>query len=711
MKTETSEKVSIDFNTMLQKMKKLFEYYCQFGERLNTEIMGTHKFMKINKEAEVTDKLINKTRLEIIYKSENKNGRMNFQQFLNSLVKLAELKYQDNQEELTTKDKVIKLINEHYLPLSESIFKEDNNLDNDLNKSVYLNNNINLYLNNPLCQKIIIYVSQPFFEIYKAYFPHEISISEDLNFVKEQSLTQYFQFVKDFEIAPGLISKSLTYQIFQSEIIENDNQDELQNLYFKISEKINLEEIAKFDKNNNNLIGQYFNFLKFLRCIIKFSDATYNKVELNSISLPQKLVLFLQKIEGSNGFLTFELKTFKTHSKRNNRLINKDFLEQIKEELDDNNNNDINDNNYNNYDEQSKKIQNQDSIEDTKNEEHINTLNQSENEYKNNLLYSDIYNPEYSNYINETYGIELCRIFKGLCNFGDPFNYKSMKSKIWLKFLMEANLVKIPNKTHFGLKMNEIDTLFIKLYLFNKKLKDFKTQEKKNELYILQNKITIQDLPSSIKVSSGNKINNQPYIEFIVFLVGIEILAQILYPNKEVKEAIDTLINEKIFKYLKENYDNKIKIIEDKIEYLKELQNDEEYLKLLEILYKAVTPIFNFYTRDTNNLLNVQNFLLFAQQFEIFPTLVSKTKLNAFFGCIALYSCDNDIECEEDILIEQSLFVDIIALIANEIIYSEPQPTPFEKILILVEKMSQSEGPEKITKIKGSNRYIFLIII
>ena len=95
-------------------------------------------------------------------------------------------------------------------------------------------------------------------------------------------------------------------------------------------------------------------------------------------------------------------------------------------------------------------------------------------------------------------------------------------------------------------------------------------------------------------------------------------------------------------------------------------------------------------------------FLQFAQDFELFPTVMSKAKLNAFFGAIAQYA--NYTAEDGNCVIEQSLFVDILALCANEIVFPEPEPTPVEKMLILMEKLSQSEGPEKIIKQIGNNR-------
>ena len=100
--------------------------------------------------------------------------------------------------------------------------------------------------------------------------------------------------------------------------------------------------------------------------------------------------------------------------------------------------------------------------------------------------------------------------------------------------------------------------------------------------------------------------------------------------------------------------------------------------------------------------MSFKSFLQFAQDFEIFPCIISKAKLNAFFGGIAQYSNYNDNESE--VYIEQSLFVDMLALCANEIVLPEPEPNPVEKILIFMEKIGQSEGPEKIIINTGNNR-------
>ena len=59
---------------------------------------------------------------------------------------------------------------------------------------------------------------------------------------------------------------------------------------------------------------------------------------------------------------------------------------------------------------------------------------------------------------------------------------------------------------------------------------------------------------------------------------------------------------------------------------------------------------------------------------------------------------------KDSTLIEHSLFVDLIALMALEMNYPEPEPSTIEKILIFIEKISQSQGPGKIVLNTGNRQ-------
>ena len=652
------DNINNELNEMIYKLKEIFEYYCSYGERLNTNILKSHKFIKLFKESGIKDNIVNQTRLELIYKSENKYNCMNFEQFLNALMKVAEYKYPNYSSPIELKKNLKQMIKENILPLYDLII--NGNFETTFNNSILSTtiiqqlDNIDNILYSNICEEILTSIIPILFEIYKVYFPHEISISDNIEYIKNNSIKQYNEFIKDFDISPGLLSKSVSFQIYKSEVA-NENSDisisNNKNFYQNILKNLDIDSILKYEPNNPNILGQHFIFIKFIRALIKMSQIAFAKLENtinleNSIKKEEMIIMFFQKIELSEGFTNMQKKTNKTHNEKQSMIIQQDLLDKINMEL----NGEIN--------------------EET---------NNNKSTFQSNFKKFENYEPEYSNYINEIYGNHLLNIFKGMCNFGDQFNYKNMKSKSFMKFLKDSGLIKLKENNNFGLEMSVIDTLFIKLSLLNPNLK---INEKENTI---------------------NTVNNsKAYIDFDTFIIGIEIISRIVYPHLEIKDAIDKIINENI---IPNNINNinieKIREIDDKIENIKDLQKSDDFIQILEITHKAMTPIFNYYSKDTNNYLSRENFLKFCKDYEIFPSLMSQSKLNGFFIGISQYSQIFD---DNNILIEQSLFIDLLTLIALDIIYPQPEPNPVEKILVLMEKIAQSNGNSLMISKTGSNR-------
>ncbi len=178
-----------------------------------------------------------------------------------------------------------------------------------------------------------------------------------------------------------------------------------------------------------------------------------------------------------------------------------------------------------------------------------------------------------------------------------------------------------------------------------------------------------------------------------------------LYNELEEKDAIEKILNENIFPVFLSDpkKTEKINGIEEKIEYLKELQSNEDFIKLCEIIFKKFNTIFNFYSiNKSNKLMNKKGFFNFCKDFEIFPNFISKLKLNLFYDGIAQYSSYGN---DNDILIEQSLFIDLITLIALEINLSDiKEVNPIEKMIILLDKIYNSNGFSVIIKKTGNNK-------
>ena len=677
---KNNEKENNNNSDYINKLREVFEYYCQYGERLNSKILKSHKYIKLFRESGLMDKKLDNTRLELIYKSINKNNQMNFDQFLNSLLKIASYKYEiiDKKD---IKKAVQKIIYDNLYPLYYAITNtSDNALDNDLNLNhtntdfnmTFINKKFENILYSDLFKEILVQVIPVLFDLYRTSFTNETSISDDLNYIKNTSLKNYFTLIKNLEIIPQLLSKSTCYQIYKYEI-NNSNADESiknnQNFYFEICQKIDFLSMNTYERSNKNIFGKYFIFFKFVRVLVKMSQITFekifetnsklnNKKEDNFIGMkPEEMfVLFLQKIEQSEGFSNFTKNSNVTHNYKTTTIIPPNF--KVKFEL-------------MNYDNEEKNTHN--TIQDEK-EEKIDI-------YKK----LDAYEPKYINYINEVYGKDLLILFRTIVSFGDQFNFQYMKSKAFLKFLIDSNLVKDKNH-NFGLKLNDIDIFFIKMCLLMK--------NNEQNLNIINN--DIHDYRSNymtVNVSNGE-------IDFPTFIISIEILARLLFANLNVKQAIDILVVDYILNN-KELNNNKINEIEQKIDNLKELQNSQEMIDLLQVVHKAFYPIFIYYTKDNEGLMSNKNFMKFTKDFEIFPYLIGKVKLNSFFNGISQYSMYGQ---KNNTLIEHSLFVDLIALMALEMNYPSPEPSPVEKLLIFIEKISQSQGPSKIVLNTGSNR-------
>ena len=374
----------------------------------------------------------------------------------------------------------------------------------------------------------------------------------------------------------------------------------------------------------------------------------------------EMFVLFLQKIEQSDGFSNFTKINNVTHNYKTTTIIPPNF--EAKFEM-------------MNYEKEEKEKQNQNQ-----------NNSQIEKEEKIDIYKKlDAYEPKYINYINETYGKDLLNLYKTIVSFGDQFNFQYMKSKAFLKFLVESNLVKDKNH-NFGLKLNDIDIFFIKMCLLMKN----NEQNLNNNINIIH---TSKYNNSTVNVSYGE-------IDYPTFIISIEILSRLLFNDLPIKQAIDTLVVDYILNN-KEMNNSKINEIEEKIDNLKELQNSQDMIELLQVVHKAFYPLFIYYTKENEGLMSNKNFMKFTKDFEIFPYLIGKAKLNYFFYGISQYSMYGQ---NDNALIEHSLFVDLIALMALEMNYPNPEPSPVEKILIFIEKISQSQGPGKIILNTGSNR-------
>ena len=83
---------NIDFHSIKKNLSKIYQFYCQFGERLNINYLRFPNFQKMICDAKLIDCTLTKEQVELIYTSEHKNKHpMTFESFLNTLIKISDM--------------------------------------------------------------------------------------------------------------------------------------------------------------------------------------------------------------------------------------------------------------------------------------------------------------------------------------------------------------------------------------------------------------------------------------------------------------------------------------------------------------------------------------------------------------------------------------------------------------------------------------------
>jgi hypothetical protein len=110
------------------KLKRIFEYYTSYGDKLNFVYLNSHKFQKFAIESKIIDESFTKTRLELIFTIETKpvnKKQLKFEMFLDSLIKIAEYKYVQKNSKETPQSALNKLLKLHILPLHDKLFGKE----------------------------------------------------------------------------------------------------------------------------------------------------------------------------------------------------------------------------------------------------------------------------------------------------------------------------------------------------------------------------------------------------------------------------------------------------------------------------------------------------------------------------------------------------------------------------------------------------------
>ena len=135
------------------------------------------------------------------------------------------------------------------------------------------------------------------------------------------------------------------------------------------------------------------------------------------------------------------------------------------------------------------------------------------------------------------------------------------------------------------------------------------------------------------------------------------------------------------------------------VQFVCEILKNDEVIDFLQVVHKSIFPIYSCYCHESS-LINFQSFFTIFKDYEIFPEIISKMKLeNIFESLLFIYSQDpenkkNDKKTND--CINEHLFVEAFILIIQDCKFNlKKEPTIFQKITYILEIMNESKGFSK----------------
>lgn len=572
--------------TLDMKIKKIYEYYCAYGERLNLSGMGSTKYLKFAIEAGlVTDNLrttvrpynndrsssklneinlsqpskssLTKTKLDLIFTNFSlKSGKLTLDAYTKSLVQLA--KEYSKHQNYSKKETLIVFINEIIIPLYDRIFHS--NSKEVITTADATSNDIQDFIFIEEVSQLLEKSAVGLYCIYKTYFKHELmGTSKNLEYIKDSSIKQFSLFIKDFDLCPTIIPKHLTNTLYQGSVntpIENEES------YFRLLSNIEFGKVSSLNARCSNILGYHFTFFKFIRLIIKLSTSAFSNIDEtikicslknknNSIVIDKNspvelkffdiLVFVLEKIEASVGFNSLEKKSNSTHNSKTSFLINRQVVSAFRKSLVSRIEDAVNESKQN--EEQRKSISPIPNIHSVSTEINSPNLNNSELKSeggKNGSL-------DILEYVCDTYGAKLQILFEAYCSLGhNKKESKILKSSNFYKFLKISKLIKEPLKntgfmstkqsaTRLATSSHRITTKILdkKRELANKEINESKTDSeipsKYDHLNMTNNEVDLI-FTSLIKKTDKEKLSKLQTeakgIDFKGFLNAVVLIAK-----------------------------------------------------------------------------------------------------------------------------------------------------------------------------------------
>lgn len=684
-------------------LKKIFNFYSSFANRLANNLMKGSQFLKVATDSNIIDRDFDAKTVELLFISVNRNQKgITYEKFIRLLHTVAQNKYGFEDPNANFKH----LLENNIMPLYNTIYNET-----DLGtEDKILRSKINF------ATLMLVHLRRDiFYAIYVHYFPEEKnSVNRVINekALGEKSKQSLLLFLREFELLPGLLNIGIVNN-FYNELMAMDFFDS------KISSVMDLKKIL------GPQIGSQFTSLMFIFFLIKisifiFSDPNNVPKKFRDIHFTsdEKFYMLLERLEISQGFYNLAYGKFSKSANSRLTLVSKELADLHKETSAFPNFEDYIDESDSapwmilNFDFDLKPNKPRSYFVNKLSTTQTKIMNETQAPQGGNKSMTTTTRPSDSLKLEPDFQLAIEKFIEDLKKIFFHYattkegrsNDNQMNSFRFIKFLKDTKIVR-----------NEIS-----LEKFSMKSENDSQTIMMKDADIIFRSLTHSNARSShlLRDKSNEKVKTSNVISFLGFLKAIELISMKIFPTLTYKKAFENLYFNKILKHLsapsKDAQDQDESVNErrppanEKIglsnKYLKilcDILKDEKLIDLLQYVHKALIPVYSCYCLN-NMLINFEGFFELMKDFEIFPEIVPKVKLESIFESLCyvyLQNPDNPNKSKTVAdVVDQHLFVESFILMAQDLKFNfKKAPSLYQKITYLLEIMNESSGFSKVT--------------
>lgn len=230
------------------------------------------------------------------------------------------------------------------------------------------------------------------------------------------------------------------------------------------------------------------------------------------------------------------------------------------------------------------------------------------------------------------------------------------------------------------------------------KITGSKTQPDSFGMFDTMSEKSTASLKSVTPMDTKRIVTHNRRMDFNQFLTSIIHIAFKITSDVSVVESVKIAINS----LLQLNSNEPKEVTDPNVIRLMNILKNDDVVQFLSVVYQALLPYYLCYA-NSKRLISFNSLVKFCSDFDIFPDIVNKAKLMRFFETLKkIFQSTSEGKFED--LIDEHLFTEAIALCSFEVQYKEPEPSEVEKIIFLLERMSQSKGIQIAQKSSGNTR-------